>query len=79
MDSDRNCPHCGMRLMLDIGQEEFNGHVVKVHTCWSCGYKENEESWPVTLPTRSDAARKRLDKLRAGTEIPEWVYKGVAS
>lgn len=74
-DSDRRCPFCSKRMILDIGQEEMEGHVVKVHSCWSCGYKETEEQWPTTLPTRSDAARERLLKLRnGGNVVPDWIY-----
>lgn len=39
MDSDRRCPHCSKRMMLDIGQDEL-GRTYNIHSCWSCGYEE---------------------------------------
>lgn len=49
-DSDRHCPHCSKRMMLDIGQRDTTGddtagEVEMIHHCWSCGYVERDRAW----------------------------------
>ncbi len=51
IDSDRRCPRCSKRMMLEIGQadsgavDRFSSRAEMVHECWSCGYKELDRNW----------------------------------
>lgn len=42
--SDRTCPRCGKRMMVDRGQDDESRSVrmLTIHECWSCDWSERE-------------------------------------
>ncbi len=75
IDSDRRCPRCSKRMMLEIGQadsdavDRFSNRAELVHQCWSCGYSELDRNWK--RPTvGSAAAAERLARLRLEGPTP---------
>ena len=67
IDSDRRCPRDGKLMILEIGQgEEREQRTVMVHSCWHCGYAEQDEAWkrPKVVvrrePTMADQRRGLL-------------------
>lgn len=76
-DSDRRCPHCSKRMMLDIGQRDMVGddsvgEVEMIHHCWSCGYVERDRAWKrPRIKTGGPTLAERLHKQRTdGWVIP---------
>jgi C4-type Zn-finger protein len=75
-DSDRFCPRCGKRMMLELGQEDvaesFIGWVLMTHSCWSCNYTETDRQWrrPRLRVVGTPTAAERLKELRLGRVIP---------
>lgn len=69
IDSDRRCPRCAKRMVLEIGQadhdaaDRFSSRAEMVHQCWSCDYSEVDRNWQ---RRRIDATRsaERLARLR---------------
>ena len=80
-DSDRRCPRCYKKMMLQIGQESNEGWVEMQHDCWSCGYSEPDKVWRRPLPTRDVEGRparsqaERLRQIRRGARPSQvWVW-----
>lgn len=75
IDSDRRCPHCSKRMMLEIGQNDgpdtASGWVQMIHHCWSCGYVERDDQWrrPSLISGPTAAERLRAQRLE-GWEMP---------
>lgn len=43
LNSWHRCPHCGKRLVLDLGRDDDeHGRIRGVHTCWNCGYSRTD-------------------------------------
>jgi hypothetical protein len=43
LNSRQRCPHCGARLVLDLGLEaDDTAPLAAEHTCWTCGYSHTD-------------------------------------
>lgn len=77
-DSDRRCPHCSKKMMLEIGQNDVTGDdsvgwVQMIHYCWSCDYRERDDQWkrPRIKTGTGPTLAERLHKQRTeGWVIP---------
>lgn len=64
IDSDRYCPRCHKKMMLQVGQDDVSGWTRMQHECWACDYTEIDENWRRPLPTRVGELGKRLAAAR---------------
>lgn len=81
IDSDRRCPRCSKRMMLELGQgEEREVRAVMIHHCWSCDYVEQDKDWkrPKVVVREGPTMAERLKAQRLGEGVPwrEYVYPG---
>jgi hypothetical protein len=60
-DSDRNCPRCGKRMMVEPDPNYLGCRLV--HSCWTCGWAEEELRRPSL--TVVQGGRTGADRLRA--------------
>lgn len=61
-DSPFRCPRCHKRMVQEADQDDISRRLRITHSCWSCGYHEEERR---RAPGgTSTAAADRLARLR---------------
>jgi hypothetical protein len=61
-DSDRNCPHDGKRMILEVERDDEDGLPVVNHHCLHCDYSEHDGAWP----TKSGTGEPRVTVGKLG-------------